>query len=417
MNGFMVFGNSISNYVMLALLIARFFRGDRLLDIRFSGKSTALAIIMLVSIIISIFVAVEYLPVSWQMNSFSCLIKYLLVIGYFFFLNGTTNQSNARDIFLRGLYVGCIVQAAWGYLQLMLGFAGIKFNTIVFDSILGLHEYQWDSYVAGGLLRMKGIGWETANFALAMIVGYILSRYYKKNIIFSFIFVAAVILSTSRTGYLGLFAVFLWSALFKRRKKMRRLSHTGIISVVVLTFLIGCCLYIFRDMLTTLISNLLSSISDIGSYQSSQLSSSSSSSDIHMHYYSYLGTLLKSLSPLQVLFGTGYFSAGYPFSLSDPYLFTRLSMVGWNPESDFVTLIVGNGLIFTILFYTIVVRALWFHRSDYFGLIIVAILSCGITYLTLRGTWSLLALILLCGQASNMQDKLYLESAGYSFVD
>ena len=45
----------------------------------------------------------------------------------------------------------------------------------------------------GAILRMKGIGWETANFALVLIIGYILSIEKKKSKSIQILFIIAII--------------------------------------------------------------------------------------------------------------------------------------------------------------------------------------------------------------------------------
>lgn len=58
----------------------------------------------------------------------------------------------------------------WGFLQEILYLTiGLRLNTFIFGDIFGEDSYMWDSYISGNILRMKGLGWKIANFALILI--------------------------------------------------------------------------------------------------------------------------------------------------------------------------------------------------------------------------------------------------------
>ncbi len=391
MNGLMIFGIAAYNYVIAVYILARIIRGD-FFNISLSDKVGRLSALFLLSSATSNLLNLNYLPENWVLNGLTVLLKFSLMLSFYFIFNNVESREELSIEFFDGLYLGCIIQAIWGYCQIIFGFIGIELNTLIFQDVLGITGYTWDSYVAGGLLRMKGIGWEAANFSLAMIVGFLLAERKKEAPIIRFIFLAALVLSTSRTGYVGFLAVMAYKIVKRTRKhRLKKWKHEHILSMLLVGLILLSCIFYLSDYITQLLTNQIESFIDILNFAPDRITRSSS--DIHMQYYSDIPQLYRYITIIQILFGAGFFSVGFTYSMFDSYLLSRIDMLGWNPESDFVTLLIGNGLLFTLYFYSSIMYSLFKSKNCIWAQLIVAVLACGVTYLELRGTWPLLILL------------------------
>lgn len=390
-SGLQIAGLAISNYFLLALIVIKILNQHARLHIYFKNYSQKYIIIFTMNIILSIICSIGWLPNTWIMNSVSCLIKYCIAFFAPFLFYNTDQLLEVRREFFKGLYVGAIIQMIWGFAQIVLySLFEFKLNTFVFQNILGLEGYNWDSYISGRILRMKGIGWEAANFALVMIMGYILACAYKKSYMIRILFICALALSTSRSGYIAIFVVICWQFIQNNiKKKNKYISKNNIASVVLVLLIIATVSVTYGDAIIERLELTFSSMVNIF-----DTSDNLASNSIHISYYVNLLEILKQNGFVRTLFGCGYFSSGYPYSCYDSVVSNRISMIGWNPESDAITLIVGNGILGFVLYYFSIIRAFLNHRKDEYGLMILAVFSLGITYLSIRGTWSLFIAVL-----------------------
>lgn len=76
------------------------------------------------------------------------------------------------------------------------------------------------------------------------------------------------------------------------------------------------------------------------------------SSDIHSTYYFELLNVFSSIDFINQLFGFGMFAAGYPYETKKIVLMSGV----WVPESDFIIMFIGNGIIGGILYYLILIK-------------------------------------------------------------
>lgn len=394
MDGLQLLGVSISNYFLLGILLVKLIDSFPKIKIYHDNCAQAMVMLFAISIILSLFCSIGYLPSSWRMNSISCSVKYILAFIVLFLSYSKEDLLYLREHFFKGLYIGALIQMFWGFAQIILYYLfQFKLNTFVFQELLGISGYNWDSYITGGILRMKGIGWEPANFALVMIMGYILSNSYKKGLTVKIMFLVALALSTSRSGYVSIMVVlFVQFTTYLTLKKEKRTSYNQkqIFTFVVIFFVASLIIIYFHDFIIYRLNVIIKTMATVF-----DTTDSTASNSIHISYYSDLFNILKQNGLLRSIFGCGYYAAGYPYSLYNEILIKRLSMVGWNPETDFVTLIVGNGFLGFGIYYYNAFRAFLRHKSDEYGLMVIAVISLGITYLSIRGTWSMM-IIFFC---------------------
>lgn len=380
MNALMIADFSISNIFLILLVVIRFAKSSHNGNSKVKLTPPSIATLIFgLSIFASTIISISILPTEWSRNSLTCLVKYLLFTIAIFWNQGSDNDLLLKDKFYNGFWIGAVINLLWGVLQEILYSAnGTLLNTLVFQNILGLNGYSWDNYVEGGFLRMKGLGWETANFALTMIVGYILSFELKKPTIYKILFAVAVIMSTSRSGYIAFGVVVLIQLLARLRQT--KISTRKIYTIIGLIALAIVATIIERDAISSRL-NLISSTMSFS--RLTDISDSYSSSSIHISYYLRMPELISRQNILQTIFGNGYYSAGYVYR---NYFVGSINNIGWNPESDFITILFGNGIIGLIIFYYIIIYGI---RNSKFNisLINISILCMGFFYLVSRGTW------------------------------
>lgn len=391
MNALMIGSISISNYILIVLLIYNFIKYRHNLTFNFKAGSAIFSWLFLISILLSVIFSWSLLPGSWRNNLISCLIKYVLVFGYLFMLQPTSKIPSIRKVFFDGFYIGAIIQMIWGFLQLfMYSVFHIVINQIIFGNLLGETEYSWGSFINGNIIRMTGLGWEPANFALVIVIGYVLSIRERDNALIPLIFIITLLLSTSRSGYVAMIAVLILQLIQKSNNLhiKDQINAYKLISFLLLSLII-CFVFIKYN---TLMINRFQSIK-LQFLDIFNNTSVDSSANIHMSYYADLTKILRNFPIVNWLFGAGYLSTGYYYSIFNAMLLDRLSLIGWNPESDFVTLALGNGMLGLLIFYGGFIKAIWTNKQNYVSLILVAIIVCGFTYLTIRGTWTLIFIV------------------------
>lgn len=337
--------------------------------------------------------AIGSLPSLWAGNSLvqaSKLCLYILGVIVLFPLN---RLYSFKDDFLCGLRYGCIIQLLWGGLQAIYWYAfGIDFNYLVFGELLNVsvEGVDWDNrnVIGGTILRFSGLSWEQANFALVMIIGIVLFKNYYMKILFCLM----IIFSYSKTGLLCLVVLMIVKLCeFLQRWCTNFTVRFNINSFGKGVFLLFSCLLLILAEFDKVVFFYETVSTGLDFLYIAIVTEENLSGNIHKLYYTSLLDLLSKSSLTQVVLGYGTFSAGYPYD------FYNIVKYGsdwiWNPESDFITIVVGNGIIGAIAYYYIVLKNIFWGKSKANTYISIAVLICGITYLYVRGTWSILLLL------------------------
>lgn len=384
----------IYNYLIIILLLTRLIQIllSKKKNIYFSSKNILWYIfffIMFVSLIHSSL----FMPDIWFKESFSLTLKFAIYILGLIFLFGNNNLLKYKKDFILGLYFSTIVQLLWGILQAGLWYiVGLNLNEIVFGNILNIGgtDINWQSSILGSAIRLTGFSWEPANFALVMLIGWSLA---KSNIL-KFLFILALVFSYSKTGFLCMFIL----GIIRFIIVLKKIRYNKILSFefnIVIKWIIGIVLcfivvIIFEDTIIEMV-NTATMLYEI--VKTSIFTDEDYSGNIHKSYYLMLGNVISNMSLWQCFFGYGTFSAGYPYGLYNivPYGIEEV----WNPESDFITIIVGNGFLGIIIYYLIMIKAYFYTLNIKERYMILSIFICGITYLFIRGTWSCLLLLFI----------------------
>ncbi|WP_031536221.1 O-antigen ligase family protein [Bacillus sp. MB2021] len=338
-----------------------------------------------------------YLPYMWFSDSFKATIKFLFLLFPFVFLFSEKDITTYRTKFLKGLLISAWIQLIWEFLQLILYYQfSISLNEIIFGNLFHIEiNHRW-SFIKDGQFRPSGVSWEPANLSLSLLMGFILANGLMGKILFSL----GIILSTSRTGIIvWLFCLSLYIVIYLRKnagkKNSQNVKWSNILTIYVTVFLMSIIiLYLF--MATNIVEVLNHTFERI----ISGIANDDSSANQHSNYYWQGINIISSSSIFQMFFGYGTTVAGYPF-MESYNIFTWLEYP-WTPESDFVTLLVGNGIIGFIIYYLILYKNLMLNRNNLkYWLMILVIIISGIMYVYIRSSWTLLIILLLYNKSIN----------------
>lgn len=338
-----------------------------------------LFILFVVSLLLNIF----YLNDIWFSSSLNSVIKFTGVFGVLMLFLYDKNFRLSRENFFRGFCLGAYIQLCWSFGQILFWFVGgLSLNEIVFGSLglpaIGGWTHLTDTDVS--IFRMTGIGWEGANLVLCFVIGFILTDSPLGKILLG----AGIILSTSRAGIITflsaitfqyLYTKYIYGINFKIQKKFI-LSVVGVLvvsTVILTTNFLDNFIFIFNGIL------------DIFAAQQNF------STGRHMDYYLEFDTIWNGLTLTQNLFGCGTFVAGLPYSDLLGY-YTEIST--WSPESDIITLLVGNGVIGLMLYWFWLFKIFFSSSNIKVKTIVISIFVSGILYLNIR-SWVFLLLIFL----------------------
>lgn len=195
---------------------------------------------------------------------------------------------------------------------------------------------------------------------------------------------SGLILSTSRTGMVIGFIMVAFDIInyFKNIKKYNRLKikYNSILTCIIIIFNRN-----IKDSLGLIIDNIKITLEKL-----LQVSSGTdSSSNMHLLYYKKSYNIFSYSNLFQILFGYGTFCNDFPyFYLLNIYTWQKT----WNPESDFISVLIGNGIIGFSLYYSFVFRCIKYN-INYINAVklIVSIVIGGYIW----SSWPIIILIML----------------------
>jgi hypothetical protein len=116
------------------------------------------------------------------------------------------------------------------------------------------------------------------------------------------------------------------------------------------------------------------------------------SANRHFDYYKYLYDLISRTNIIQLLLGYGTSIAGYPYAKF--YAFYT-NIIGWSPESDVISILIGNGIIGFLIYYGILIKSIKFNINSNKKYILISILFGGIFYVFFRNTMIMIIMVFL----------------------
>ena len=271
--------------------------------------------------------------------------------------------------FVRGIRIMCLVQLAWIPLQFVLykGFH-IDINKKIFVETLHLLENA--SFIRSWVYYPSGLTWHSAVLAPALVLAFVL---FKNPYIRALILVDALICGNSTT----LIGVVLCAALcfliwIPSDTRGLRFKQTTLISLLLIA-VVGTVVLIKFNMLESLINSVTYL------YQRLFGNTGDASTEAHIGYYLDYFKIIKTSSPMQILFGYGEGCSGYPITV----MYNRYTELGnWSIESDIVNLLVSRGILGFVLYYYFLfyIAFAGFRRDPRYFAVMFPVLVQGLGY-------------------------------------
>lgn len=325
----------------------------------------------LICITFSAFINYSSLPKAWGIANFTAVFN-SWILGYFLVFFNESKKRYVKQAFISGLKVNAWIQLIWGGMQYILyQSTGQSLNQVVFGDWLHMPTNYTYTNIYNGINRLTGLNWEPAFFGLSLIIGFLLSNKLWHKILF----IIGIIASASRTSLLVLIAVilvgFIYDLIQKKKTSLNINPDQIVISIllvlIVLILVIGSWNSISKTLFTTLTR-----------FQNMNFDPSSR---VHNFYYQVIWDLLfNKFSVLQLFFGIGAASSGYPYSFYYG-LYPQFIVKPWSIEDGLADIIVGSGLIGVVLVYLWFINKAWVARKNKAAfLLIVGILVGAVTY-------------------------------------
>lgn len=390
-------GNSLlalSNVILLLIIIKKFLYSNR--KCIYVNVNDCRWYAFVLSVLITSMVSFYTFSSEWLINSISLSVKNLFFILAILLLFKNNELINNRTYFIKGLYYSALINLLWAYLQLYFGYVlGININEVVFSNVLHLNGgVDWNQNVANGIVyRMSGLSWEPANFGLIANIGIILSS----NIYLKIAFAIGILLSTSKMGMMCLAVILIVDTIRyiqnSNKKRIYIKSNELMKSLFIGIIIIAICLF-FENIIISGIERICDMFDVLNIALTSM---DNTSANIHKLYYEKLLYIYSNSDLLNILFGYGMFCAGYPYVINNIVMYSGV----WNPESDFITLFIGNGIVGGFIYYAILMRGLFYNNSYKIRMIILTIIVAGVFYLQVKG-W-IIPLILITALPEKME--------------
>lgn len=356
------------NAIMYIIFVFELLKGE----LAVPDTNGVIYFVYLICITISTVINSSFVPSNWNTANFIAVFN-LWILGFLLIFVNKNILRSVKFFFINGLKLNTWIQLTWGMLQFIIyKVSGQALNKIFFEDTLHLQLSYPTSNIYYGINRLTGLNWEPAYFGLTLIIGYLLSNKLWKKLLF----IVGVVLSASRTSLLTLIAVIIVQEIyklvkFKEKKKTYFQKQEVMITFTILLVIIVGIILNFQEIINTFLSTAMR-------FQNLDLDPSSR---VHSFYYQVLGNILFSkFSLAQLLFGIGPASSGYAYTLwydLYPYLISN----AWNIEDGLADIIVGSGVLGTVLVYWWFINNLRIGKDNKVAFaLIIGILVGAITY-------------------------------------
>lgn len=396
-------GFAFVNVIYILIILYQFFEAKK----AYKSKTCSIIIALFLASMVSLIIAVlsEYNYIS---RAFSLLLKnYFILIGFAALFQKRT-MKHYLQFFLKGFWLCAFIQMIWSWFErICYSTFNFSLNQYVFENLLHINSDHTFLFLAdNGVIRVSGFSWEPANLALVLVIGLILSE----KEIHKWLFIISILMTTSMTGFtlLGIYVVAILVSKNKEKTTRKRFEYIGITlftALIVLALLVN-----FNQKVNAIFTTYTSRITYLLNYKPDLNNSAS----VHITYYPEAFKILFNGNVANILFGYGPFLAGESFDTVLSAKYSSVHNAFWNPESDFVTVLVGNGITGIIIFYMLFCLGLkktYKAKNNKEFYIVLVILFGGITYLYYASTWPLLIVVMIC--LSNEDDRNRIKNIYY----
>lgn len=247
------------------------------------------------------------------------------------------------SVIIKGLKISALLNLFWVPLQyIAFHFFGIDINDILFTQIF--HFVENASFIRSWQYFPSGFSWHSAVMAPLLVYAMVL---FKNPYIRILIIVDAAICGNS-TALVGVCCCMVIMAFFYFKNKKNYKKYLTTKTLII-------CTSLLLLLIVALFNGLLNIVFERFEYMYARLFSGSKdeSTEAHLRYYTDYFKIVKDSSIFQILFGYGYGCSGYPISAMYGLYESKSN---WAIESDFVNIIVSQGIMGFIAMYTLILH-------------------------------------------------------------
>lgn len=329
--------------------------------------------LFVLSVLTTVILFLNNMTASWKYGG---LVNFLLFAVIIFFKTQMYNIYRKVTInsLIVGIRWGLLLQLIWGYLQFFLSVLfRFDLNRFIFTDTLHIIDRASRISVVG-IVNVSGLGWHPAQLVPIVILLYLMFD----NTVIKFLTIGMAGLSSNSTCQLAILLCLIYdlSKMIKRNKKdyvdrRQLLIRIGGIVVIIAISLLNANII---DIASGSINKLFSRLGMVINNDVSDLSTS-----FHLRYYTYLPSILRKSSWINILFGYGYDCSGYPYTL---FLNQYSKLRSWSVETDYVNFVLGRGIIWTFVFYYWIIRCLRLGKkiNKKYTFFFFNLLVCGVLY-------------------------------------
>lgn len=394
----MVIGNTnigIFNFILIAIILLEIVKNRKV----YLNQKTFL--VFSVFSMISTIGCYFFLNELWFSSSLRATLKFMIVFVPFLLFVKKETILDKRKYFMKGLYVSVIFQLIWEFAQILFWSIGnIPLNKVIFGDLLNIDIGRNWLFWSDGRMRPTGLSWEPANLSLSLIIGYVLSE--KK--ILKGLFILGIIMSTSRIGIGAFLVVFLFDVIrFFKEKRVINKKKIALIIPTIIVIIIAILILVnvnkgFLDYMVKNIEGTINTIAHIGD---------NPSANRHIEYYLRIFEAFSFLNIFQILFGVGVTCAGYPYA---NYLGIYSTDKVWTPETDYISILIGNGILGAIIYFYWLYGIVRKNRDNYKIIDIIIVILIMTTMAQYYRGWVTLLLILY-GETNNNNNNNLIEKS------
>lgn len=282
-------------------------------------------------------------------------------------------DRKCSEFLIRGVLLGAKLNVAWIFIQTFaITVLSVDLNNLIFVQLLGTVEAASQIKATG--VVSTGLCWNVGGIAASLFVLFMLERSQGWKIAV----LGAALLTQSSTTAIGLGLCVIWKLVrhFIEHTKVT-ISRASIYAACFALAAIAMAAIFsgsFQQSLGKIIGATIGRVLRL--FNGSGLDSSTAA---HLNYYVNLPSLIKDMSPMQILFGYGIDCSGLPYTqLTSQYWW----LDSWFIESDPVNTFLGMGLFGLVALYTWLIYSAikTFRVCRDIGVLLLIFIVCGLFY-------------------------------------
>lgn len=335
---------------------------------------------------------------DWKVYSIKATINIGCIILIISFLC-TQEKYSLTNVFFKGLKMSVKIQIIWCIIQILLyKTMGIDINNLIFVQLLKTTDQA--SQFKNGTLVCSGLCENAGNLVVILILYFL----FNKDLFHKLICIIITFLSGNSTAEIAILICIVLELgfMFTQRVKSNKLklNNSKVISYIVFIGIALLFILIYHNIIFDQFNLLISRIMAFND------NLQGNSSRVHFLYYSRFSQIFINLSVFKKLFGYGINCSGYPFS----YYYNQYVNSVWCVESDYINIILGQGLIGVITYF------IWYIQTVFraakvnfkYEILFISIAIAGIFY-NVQYLWVIMLELFLAVKLKEKIDILHLK--------